>query len=51
VETARVAYLGNLNTGVGAGRFSFVAPDAKWFFADEEVAGGFVSDATFNLAA
>jgi len=51
VETACVAYLCDLNTVVRAGGFGFVAPDAEWFFADEEVAGAFVRDAAFDLAA
>jgi len=51
VEIACVAYLRDLNTGVRASGFGFVAPDAKWFFADEEVAGAFIRDAAFDLAA
>jgi hypothetical protein len=51
VKSAHVAYLGNLNTCVGASRFCFIAPDAKWFFTDEEIASAFVSNAAFDLAA
>jgi hypothetical protein len=46
-----VTHLSKLNTGFRASGFGVVAPDAKWFFADEEVAGAFVSDAAFDLAA
>jgi len=51
VETACIAYLRDLNTGVRASGFGFVAPDAEWLFADEEVAGAFVRDAAFDLTA
>jgi len=51
VEAAGVAYLRDLNTGVRASGFGFVAPDAEWFLANEEVAGAFVRDAAFDLAA
>jgi len=51
METTCVAYLCGLNTSVGASGFGFVAPDAEWLFADEEVASAFVRDAAFDLAA